>query len=133
MRIVLCNGTFDPFHYGHLLHFKQAKAFGDYLMVALTNDESVTREKGSGRPVLDERKRCEVLQGLKVVDAVIIVPGVLMALQVGKPDVFVKGPDYRYKIGPDVREYCRRKGITIRFTDGPKWSSTDLISELRSR
>ena len=27
-KIILCHGTFDFLHYGHLLHFKKAKEFG---------------------------------------------------------------------------------------------------------
>lgn len=129
--IVLANGCFDPLHYGHVLHLRAAKEMGDTLVVSVTCDKAVTREKGSSRPVLDELKRAEFLRELRIVDEVIIVPGVQYALRLILPDVFVKGPDYSLKtIDDETRRICEERGIEIRFTKGPKWSSTELLNEL---
>lgn len=132
MRVVLANGCFDPIHSGHVLHLQAARKMGDYLTVAVTDDLSVRREKGEGRPVLNAWTRCNVLTELRCVDGAFIVPGVMHALRRMKPAVFVKGPDYFGQIDPEVEQYCREHGIDIRFTDTPKLSATELLRELRS-
>lgn len=132
-RIVLANGCFDPLHVGHLLHLQQARQMGDVLVVALTSDASVRKEKGASRPLFDERQRAIMVGEMRCVDEVRIVPDVITALQLIKPAVFVKGPDYAGRVDPDVVELCDRNGVAIRFTDGPKWSATSIGNELRSR
>ena len=54
-RVVLCHGVFDVMHPGHVLHFRGARSFGDYLVVTITPDRYV--RKGPGRPVFNERLR----------------------------------------------------------------------------
>ena len=71
--------AFDPLHYGHLLHLKAAKEMGDYLIVSVTSDESVRKEK-PGRPLFSEKQRAELVESLKCVDQAIIVPSVMLAL-----------------------------------------------------
>jgi hypothetical protein len=36
--IVQCHGTFDLIHPGHIYHLKEAKAYGDVLVVTVTAD-----------------------------------------------------------------------------------------------
>lgn len=129
--VVMANGCFDPLHYGHLLHLKSARAMGGVLVVAVTSDESVRREKGDGRPLFSALQRSELLQAIRCVDWTLIVDSSLEALQLVKPRVFVKGPDYAGKIGKDVAEFCRERKIAVRFTAGTKWSATDIGNELR--
>lgn len=132
MTVVLCNGCFDPPHYGHLLHLKAAKDMGDRLIVSVTCDRSVTKEKGLARPVLAEQRRAEFLKALRMVDEVIIVPSVQEALRKILPDILVKGPDYSLDtIDDETKRICDDHNIAIRFTQGPKFSSTQLINELR--
>lgn len=131
--IVLCNGCWDPVHWGHLLHLKAAKAMGRTLCVSVTSDEAVRRERGEGRPMFTQDQRAEFLQALRCVDYTVIVGSALEALQVIKPQVFVKGPDYAGKIGKDVADFCRERKIAVRFTTGTKWSATDIVNELRRR
>jgi len=131
MRLILANGCFDPLHAGHVMHLATAKAMGGHLLVALTCDESVRREKGEGRPAMDEDTRAAVLNALRCVDGVAITPDVITALDRFRPQVFVKGPDYIGKIDEEVEMFCAKNGIEIVFTDTPKLSSTALLNELR--
>ena len=40
-RIVFTNGCFDIIHYGHTKYLQDAKAKGDYLVVAINSDSSI--------------------------------------------------------------------------------------------
>lgn len=68
---VLVGGCFDILHYGHIYFLKEAKALGNYLIVALESDESVKRLKGKKRPIHSQDQRKESLESLKFVDEVI--------------------------------------------------------------
>lgn len=131
MRAVLSNGCWDVCHPGHLEHFYQAKRMGDYLVVSVTCDESVRREKGAGRPLFNQDQRSGFLKAIAIIDRVVIVDSAMDALKKVMPQVFVKGPDYVGRIAPEHERFCRENGIEIRFTDGPKYSSSALINELR--
>ena len=133
MKTVLCNGCFDPLHYGHVLHLAYAQGFGDRLIVAMTRDSAVTREKGKGRPFLDETRRGTCLMMIKGVEDVFLCDNALEALKTLKPDVFVKGKDYAEGVGKEIEDYCKANGIEIKFTTTDKYSSTELIDELRRR
>ncbi len=45
MKRVITYGTFDLLHYGHINLLRRAKAYGDYLIVALSTDEFNWNEK----------------------------------------------------------------------------------------
>ena len=72
--VVLANGCFDPLHVGHVRYLQDARRHGDFLVVALNNDASTRRQKGDGRPVVDEDARARLLAALSVVDAVLLTP-----------------------------------------------------------
>ena len=95
-KIVFTNGCFDIIHAGHVGYLAEAKEFGDRLIVAINNDESVRRVKGSGRPINPVERRMAVLAGLEAVDWVVNfsedTPEEL--LQKLQPEVLVKGGDY---------------------------------------
>ncbi|OGG11684.1 hypothetical protein A2Z00_00630 [Candidatus Gottesmanbacteria bacterium RBG_13_45_10] len=73
-RVVLVGGCFDLLHFGHISFLKQAKAQGDYLMVALESDENVRRVKGDARPIHTQHQRREMLEALSFVDEVVELP-----------------------------------------------------------
>src|SRR3546814_15552565 len=85
---------------------EQARAACDRLVVGLNSDASVRRLKGSARPVQGEAARAAVLASLASVSRVVIFGddtplGLIEAL---RPDVLVKGADYRLDqvVGADV-------------------------------
>ena len=118
--------AFDLFHIGHLLYLQSAQRMGDRLVVSITDDAHVN--KGPGRPFFNEHQRMTIVHELRCVDDVLIVPGALEALEIVKPDIFVKGQDYRGKIELRHSEYCKAHGIEIRFTDQPIFSTTEIIN-----
>lgn len=96
-RVVMTNGCFDLLHPGHIRYLQQAKALGDRLIVAVNDDASVRRLKGDTRPVNPLTDRMEMLAALESVDWVVAfsedTPEALICMI--KPDVLVKGGDYR--------------------------------------
>jgi rfaE bifunctional protein nucleotidyltransferase chain/domain len=96
-RIVFTNGCFDVLHRGHVFYLFRAREMGDLLVVGLNSDRSVSRLKGPGRPLNSQQARAEVLGALVAVDYVIIFEedtplDLILAV---KPDILVKGGDYR--------------------------------------
>lgn len=130
MKVVLANGCFDLFHYGHLLHLIAARRMGDRLFVSITDDAHVNKP---GRPVFPEWQRAAVVKALQCVDEVLVISGPLEALEIVRPDIWVKGIDYVGAIEPAHADYCKTHGIEMRFTDTPKISATALIDESRRR
>jgi D-beta-D-heptose 7-phosphate kinase / D-beta-D-heptose 1-phosphate adenosyltransferase len=96
-RVMFTNGCFDLLHRGHVVHLNQAKALGDVLIVAVNADASVRRLKGPGRPVNSLADRMAVLAALSCIDHLVAFQDDSPAelLRVVRPDVLVKGGDYR--------------------------------------
>jgi rfaE bifunctional protein nucleotidyltransferase chain/domain len=133
-RVVLANGCFDPLHVGHVRYLEDARSYGDYLVVALNNDESTRRLKGSGRPVVAAAMRAELLAALAAVDAVVIFEdeNVERILDVIRPSVHAKGTDYTADTVPEA-DAARRLGIRTVITGDPKaHASRDIVARVRS-
>ncbi|MEP6966722.1 MAG: D-glycero-beta-D-manno-heptose 1-phosphate adenylyltransferase [Pseudomonadota bacterium] len=97
LKIGFTNGCFDILHPGHIAYLTEARGWCDRLIVGLNTDRSVRAAKGRGRPVNDLDARALVLAGLACVDLVVPfdedTPQSL--IEVARPDVLVKGGDYR--------------------------------------
>jgi D-beta-D-heptose 7-phosphate kinase/D-beta-D-heptose 1-phosphate adenosyltransferase len=96
-RVAFTNGCFDVLHAVHIQYLQEARAQADLLVVGLNSDASVRGLKGPGRPVNPVEARATVLAGLQAVDFVTIFdePTPLALIQALRPDVLVKGADYR--------------------------------------
>lgn len=94
-KIVMCHGVFDLFHIGHLNHFKEAKTYGDILIVSVTADIYVN--KGPGRPYFNLSQRLEILSSIDLIDYLIISdsPNSVNNIQKIRPNFYFKGPDYK--------------------------------------
>src|SRR6266853_596115 len=92
-RIVLCHGAFDLIHMGHLIHFEDAKALGDILVVTITGDKHITKKRSVS---FSETDRARQVAALEIVDYVAIVqePSAVQAIKALRPDVYVKGSEY---------------------------------------
>ena len=70
LKVVFTNGCFDLIHVGHLRYLWEARKQGDLLVVAVNDDDSIRRLKGSDRPILNLQERLQVMAGFACVDYV---------------------------------------------------------------
>jgi len=127
-RVVFTNGVFDILHRGHVDYLTKARTFGDVLIVGLNSDASTRRLKGANRPIFSQKDRAAVLLALKAVDYVVIfkedTPDKI--IQKVKPDILVKGADYKLA---DIAggEFVSKRGgkvRRVRLTRGCSTSKT---------
>ncbi len=132
-RVVFANGCFDTLHVGHVRYLHGAKQAGDVLIVGVNSDESVSRLKGEGRPILDEQARAQLVAGLRCVDYVVVFPdpNVERLLEELRPDVHAKGTDYTPETVPE-HATAERFGIKVAIVGDPKDHSTcELLASIR--
>jgi len=134
-RIILCHGTYDLVHIGHIKHLEAARKLGDRLLVTLTADKYVN--KGPGRPVFTQALRAESIASLECVDGVAVnmAETAINVIEAVRPDVYVKGSDY-INAEDDVtgnihreQEAVERMGDQIHFTQEVTFSSSALLNE----
>jgi len=101
-RAIMCHGTFDIVHPGHIRHLMYAKSKADVLIASLTADEHI--QKANFRPFVPQELRALNLAALEFVDYVVIDKDAkpLRNLGVIQPDYFAKGYEY-VKGGMDPR------------------------------
>ena len=129
-NVAFTNGVFDILHAGHVKVLEKAKAQGDLLVVGVNSDASVRLlEKAPGRPINAWRDRAEVVAALACVDAVVgfseSTPERLMSRL--KPDVHVKGGDYRPADLPEAKHAGRVAIVSLK----KGYSTTGLIKRLQ--
>jgi len=133
--IVHCHGVFDLLHIGHIRHFKEAKSFGDYLIVTISPDEFVN--KGPNRPAFTTELRLETLASLDFVDFVASNnwPTAVETIKMLNPDIYCKGPDYKEQSDDitgkikDEKEAVKFIGGVIRYTKDITFSSSSLLNK----
>jgi bifunctional protein rfaE, domain II len=131
-RVVFTNGVFDILHIGHLTYLEEAGNLGDVLVVGVNSDASVKVNKGDKRPINSEKNRAYVLLGTKFVNYAVIfdekTPEKL--LDILKPDVHVKGGDYKKEDLPETKIVEGNGGEVkiLSFVDNV--STTQIINKI---
>jgi len=136
-RIVLCHGAFDLIHMGHVIHFEEAAALGDVLVVTLTADQYITKKRSVS---FSEEYRLRHVAALEIVDYVAMVnePSAVAAIDALHPDIYVKGSEYSNLVLDKSKNIFREKqlvesyGGRIHFTTGETFSSTKLSHFLQA-
>ena len=132
-RIVFANGCFDTLHVGHIRYLEGARREGDILVVGVNADSCVCELKGTGRPILDENARLQLVAALRSVDYVVLFaePNVEALLNELRPDVHAKGTDYTADSVPE-RAVAEQLGIRVAIVGDPKLHSTsELLDSIR--
>ncbi len=133
--VVTTNGCFDVLHLGHLRYLQAARQLGDLLVVAVNSDSSVKKLKGENRPLVPEDERAEMLAGLECVDYVVIFPEStpIELLAELKPNIHVKGGDYKLEQLPEREVVEENGGKVIVGLNVPGKSTTNLIEVICER
>jgi D-beta-D-heptose 7-phosphate kinase/D-beta-D-heptose 1-phosphate adenosyltransferase len=130
LKIGFTNGCFDLIHPGHVALLAEARAACDRLVVGLNSDASVQRLKGPERPVQNEAARAAVLASLAHVDLVVVFDAEtpIELIRELRPDVLVKGADYRRDevVGADIVESYGGRVLLAKIVPG--YSTTATIA-----
>ena len=131
-KVIMCHGTFDVVHPGHVRHLLYAKRHADVLVASLTADAHI--EKANLRPYVPQDLRAINLAALEIVDYVIVDtdPTPLKNLKAIQPDYFAKGYEYYDgAVHPKTEEEIEvldSYGGEVIFTPGDiVYSSSSLI------
>jgi len=133
-KVIMCHGTFDVVHPGHVRHLLYAKTKADILVASLTADVHI--KKGNMRPYVPEELRAINLAALEMVDFVIVdreeTP--LQNLGLIQPDYFAKGYEYTAgQVHPKTQEeinVLETYGGEMIFTPGDIVYSSSALIEL---
>lgn len=132
-KVVFTNGCFDIIHSGHARFLASARRLGDFLIVGLNTDKSVRRLKGKGRPIMPFSERAILLSFLIPVDLIVgfndDTPARIINLL--RPDVLVKGADYRMVEIVGAHEVRSWGGVVKRIPLLKGKSTSKIIKQLQ--
>ena len=132
--MVFTNGVFDVLHRGHVEYLKKAAELGSTLVVGLNSDSSAKQlGKGPDRPLNEEMDRAILLAALECTSRIILFndKNPVKLISKLKPDVYVKGGDYRMDLLEETRLVKSWGGdsLAIPFVNG--YSTTSLVNKIR--
>lgn len=131
MKKVLTVGVFDYFHIGHLRLFKNAKRNGDYLIVAVQDNDTILKYKPDTNILYSTEQRMELVGALKVVDETIIYQDVDTIVEKVDFDVLAIGEDQNHPGFQRAVAWCEAHGKeVVRMHRTPSISSTIIKDEL---
>ena len=111
MKTVMCSGTFDIVHQGHLYYFSESRKYGDRLVVVVARDSTSEKIKGK-KPVNNERKRLDSVRTLSLVDKAVLgrEGDIFEILNEIKPDVICLGYDQKI-LKDEVEEGLKKRNL----------------------
>jgi bifunctional ADP-heptose synthase (sugar kinase/adenylyltransferase) len=110
-----------------------AKSQGDYLLVAIDTDRRVKELKGDTRPINNQLDRLFMLENLQAVDGVRFFDSnedLISIMEQYKPDVYVKGSDWKHDKGSTAEQYCKQ---VIYYDRVEPYSTTKTIQDIIDR
>ncbi len=107
-------GTFDILHPGHLYFLRQAKKFGDFLIVSVAREKYIRKIKGR-KGWHSELERKMLLESVRFVDKVVLGSrgDYLKHIVSLKPDVIALGYDQKYFTG-GLKEKLAARGLRVK-------------------
>lgn len=123
MARVMATGVFDLLHTGHLYYLKEAKKYGNELIVVVACDETVKKKKH--QPILPAEERRKLVEALKPVDKAVIgyEDDFLKIVEEIKPDVIALGYDQHFE---SLEEKLKERGIKAKIVRCGKYEESDL-------
>lgn len=114
MNRVLTFGVFDYFHLGHLRLFEQAKKYGDYLIVAVQDENYILKYKPDAKVLYSTEERVEIVKAIRAVDEVVVYKSVCAAtLKEIDFDTLALGEDQKGGRFDEVAAWCEVHGKKV--------------------
>ena len=113
MKKVMVFGAFDGLHPGHLDFFKQAKKYGDFLIVSVGTDKNAKAIKGK-KPLFNQKERLALVASVGLIDKAVLGAEKDFYRQIKKyaPVVICLGYD-QWATEDDVRVELDRVGLKV--------------------
>lgn len=132
MKKVITFGVFDYFHLGHLRLFRNARALGDYLIVAVQDENYILKYKPQAKILYSAEQRQELVSALRTVDEVVIYCDVGEDIGKFDFDVFAIGEDQNHEGFRKAVDWCLANGKeVVRMTRTQGICSTDIKRNLQ--
>src|SRR3989344_1316957 len=111
MKLVMCAGTFDIIHPGHLYFLAESKKYGDRLIVVVARDETSERMKGR-KPLHNEKERLENIRSLEIVNQAVLGKSgsIFNIVEEIKPNVICLGYDQKV-LKQDLEDELKKRNI----------------------
>lgn len=111
MKKVMCAGTFDIIHPGHLYYLSEAKKYGDNLIVVVARDAASENFKKK-KPMHNEKERLESVRMLKIVDEAVLGKegDIFNIIEEIKPNVICLGYDQNVQ-KQQLEDELKKRGI----------------------
>ncbi len=133
-KVVFTNGCFDLLHSGHTYLLKEAKKKGDVLIVAVNDDSSIQKIKGTSRPIFSLEERIEILEAIEDIDYLVSFSEETPLKIIDRllPDVLAKGGDWKPEevVGKKEVEEAGGEVVIIPYLEGR--SSSEIIQRIIS-
>ncbi len=112
MTTVMCFGSFDILHPGHLYYLREAKKYGDNLIVIIARDSNFRKFKDK-EPKYNERQRLEHIRELHYVDKAVLgsEKDILEMVEEFNPDIICLGYDQETISMQELKEQLSKRGV----------------------
>lgn len=127
--ILFTNGCFDILHSGHIDFLTECRKKCDIFILGLNTDESIKKNKGKNRPIIELKQRIYNLKALKLIDFIVTFEektpdNIIRDL---KPTILAKG-DKDYTLNEVVgREYAERTEL---ISTSEYYNTTTIINSI---
>lgn len=131
---ILTVGVYDLIHKGHVELFRRAKALGDYLIVAVQDNDCILKYKPTAEVMNSTEDRMYMVKSIRYVDEVISYTDVCNIVQNVEFDVLVTGPDQCHDGFKKAIFWCEeheREHIVLARTEGV--SSSELKAKIAEK
>lgn len=124
-------GVYDMFHIGHLNILRKAKECCDYLIVGVSTDELVQKEKNK-TPIIPYEERRQIVEAIRYVDKVVpqVDKNKYAAWQKYHFDKMFVGSDWKgTKQWQEYEEQFSEVGVEIVYFDHTDGISSTILRE----
>jgi ethanolamine-phosphate cytidylyltransferase len=133
--VVYLDGAFDMFHPGHVKILKAARALGDYLIVGLHDDDTVSGYRGRHYPIMNLHERCLSVLACKYVDEIVIGAPLKITkelLTTFNIAIVAHGTVYESESSEDHYTLAKEQGVFVEVQSQSQLSTSEIVRRILS-